>query len=487
MASSRVLTAPSIAMVGACVLALLISSTNLKIDCTYDQPSNRRRNPAPQYIESLEQRLQKAEAIIRAVVPSINIDDPKYDARGVEQILESSKATQSIPKNTQQRPEDDGQMRSMVDRTGSLDLDDAGYYDYHGHSSGYTFMRKFRAQFGDDFLPNPKPIPKPIEKKNLSNTYGSPKSFHSSPVEAGISLSNDLPPKHVAVELCRSSLDDCCALQRPLHRPTFFRRLSAIYSTDPEHYNNEDVKFLPLLYATMSVGSLFARADDEQNELDKKGYRYATEQGYQYFNLAKTMLDITDCRDMISIQAVMFMVLFLQGTAKLSTCYAYVGVALRACCRLGMHRRIATKFSVVEQEERKRLFWQVRKMDIYIGAMLGLPQMLSSDDIDQELPLEVYDEHINEEGISPIPREAFPLMKATNAHTKLLGILRKVVRYVYPVKPMTEAQSQAPSENMVSHSLIRELERDLQNWMDELPMQLRPSENSDIELSRYVF
>lgn len=423
----------------------------------------------------MEQRVQKAEAILRTVLPGLNIDDDKYNARNIEQILEANKSLFDARKRDQP-PEDDGKMRSMVDRTGSLDLDDSGNYDYHGTSSGYSFMRKFRATFGDDFLPHPPRI----DNKHTSNVQTSPKSFYSSPVETGMSLGNDLPPREIALELCRNTLDDCCALQRPLHRPTFFRRLNDLFDTEPENYTNDHVKFLPCLYSAMAVGALFGRTDNDQSDLTQRGYKYATEQGYQYFNIAKGMLDITDCRDIISIQAVMFMILFLQGTAKLSTCYAYIGVALRACCRLGMHRKLVGKFGVIEQEDRKRLFWQIRKMDIYVGAMLGLPQMLSSDDIDQDLPAEVYDEHINEDGIKPVPREAFPLMKATNAHNKLLGILRKVVRHVYPVKPA----GSSTADSMISHSIIRELERDLQEWMDELPMQLRPSDNADVELSR---
>lgn len=449
-------------------------------DCTYDQPSNRRRNPAPQYIEALEQRLQKAESILRSALPGIDIDDPKYDARGVEQILESNRVAQSRGGGHQhRRAEEDAQMRSMVDGTGSLDIDDNGYYDYHGQSSGYNFMRRFRAQFGDEFLLNPRSV----ENRNITNLQESPKSLYSSPFEAGISLTNDLPPKHVAIDLCRNAIDDCCALQKPLHRPTFFRRLDAVYSTEPENYSNENIKFLPLLYSAMAVGCLFGRVDDDKYELDKKGYRAATEQGYQYFNVAKTMLDVTDCRDLLSVQTVMFMILFLQGTAKLATCYSYIGVALRTCCRLGMHRKLTGNFNVIEQEERKRIFWLIRKMDIYVGAMLGLPQMLSSNDIDQGLPAEVPDENITEGGITPVDRDVFPLMKATNAHTKLLHILQKVVRYIYPINPQDDGPNTG-DHSMIGHSLVRELERDLQGWMDELPVQLRPSENADIDLSR---
>ena len=194
------------------------------------------------------------------------------------------------------------------------------------------------------------------------------------------------------------------------------------------------------------------------------------------------MLDITDCRDLITIQTVFFMILFLQSSAKLATCYAYIGIALRACCRLGLHRDLPNKFNPIELEERKRVFWLVRKMDTYVGAMLGLPQMLSDDDIDQELPAEVHDECITAEGMNTMPVGDFPLIKASNAHTRLTTILRKVVRYIYPIKGSLAVL--AGDKYTISHGRIRELERDLQQWMDELPMELRPSEDAGIELSR---
>ena len=203
---------------------------------------------------------------------------------------------------------------------------------------------------------------------------------------------------------------------------------------------------------------------------------------YQYFNAGKQMLDITDCRDLITIQTVFFMILFLQSSAKLATCYAYIGIALRACCRLGLHRNLPNKFNPIELEERKRIFWLVRKIDTYVGAMLGLPQMLSDDDIDQELPAEIHDDAITAEGIQAMPIEAFPLIKASNCHTRLTTILRKVVRYIYPIKG--SAALLAGDKYTINHGRIRELERDLENWRDDLPMELRPSESAGMELSR---
>lgn len=194
------------------------------------------------------------------------------------------------------------------------------------------------------------------------------------------------------------------------------------------------------------------------------------------------MLDITDCRDLPTLQAVVFMILFLQSTAKLATCYSHIGIALRACCRLGLHRNIKNDFDPVEQEERKRIFWLIRKMDAYVAALLGYPQMLSADDVDQQWPEEVDDEYITVEGILPMPSAKFPLIRATNAHTSLVFILQKVVKSIYPIKGF---EGSKPGDSYsISHSKIRAIEQDLQKWMDDLPVELRPSEDAPSDLAR---
>ena len=193
------------------------------------------------------------------------------------------------------------------------------------------------------------------------------------------------------------------------------------------------------------------------------------------------MLDITDCRNLSSLQAVVFMMMFLQSSARLSTCYCYIGIALRASCRLGMHRNVRHDFDLIEQEERKRIFWMIRKMDAYVSALLGLPQLLNEDDVDQQLPLEIDDEFITANEVISAPTGHFHLAVASNEQTKLMRILQKVVRYIYPV---TQGQAGPRETYSISQSRIREIETDLQIWMDALPMELRPSDNAPVELTR---
>jgi hypothetical protein len=197
------------------------------------------------------------------------------------------------------------------------------------------------------------------------------------------------------------------------------------------------------------------------------------------------MMDVTDCRDITSLQAILFMILFLQSSANLSTCYSYIGIALRSSLRMGLHRNLSGNFNPIEREIRRRVFWIIRKMDTYVSALLGFPQMLSSDDIDQELPIEVDDEYITKQGVHPMPPGKTSLYAASNAHTRLMVILTKVIKYIYPIKGLEQSvQEPSKASYVISHAKIREIERDLADWLDKLPMALRPGGEGTPEVLR---
>ena len=195
-------------------------------------------------------------------------------------------------------------------------------------------------------------------------------------------------------------------------------------------------------------------------------------------------MDVTDCRDLQSLQTILLLIIFLQSSAKLATCYSYIGIALHCAVRMGLHRSISRNFNPIELETRKRIFWQIRKMDLYVAALLGLPLMLSDDDIDQELPAEVDDEYITAEKILPMPVGEVPLISGINAHTRLTWILQKVVKYVYPLKGLEHSQNRSDHSYVVSHARIKEIEEDLQKWMESLPAFLRPGGEASPDLVR---
>lgn len=272
---------------------LRFSDLDTTPECTYDQPSNRRRNPAPQYVEALEHRLHKAEALLRVVMPDLNLDDPQFDVHATEQMLAAIKkekppppmstASASAPK-TSTAPEptpdaadagagDESLLESMVENSGCLDLDDQGHWDYHGHTSGIIFLRRLRKQLGASDMP----VPSSLRSRALSGMLESPKSTSESPSDSSLPPTHDLPSRDVAQRLCHHALYEGCALMRFVHEPSFFTMLGRIYDTPPEQFGNEENSFLPLLYIAMSVGCLFS--DDGAGTLDIAGYEGAIGQG----------------------------------------------------------------------------------------------------------------------------------------------------------------------------------------------------------------
>ncbi len=209
-----------------------------------------------------------------------------------------------------------------------------------------------------------------------------------------------------------------------------------------------------------------------------------------YTNARHLLQDITECRDLVSLQALLFMILFLQASSNLGACYSFVGIALRAALRMGLHRHIPhAKLTPIEHETRRRVFYVVRQMDTYISALLGFPILLNDEDIDQPLPTEVDDEYITKEAIMKPPAGTPSFFEAFNAHLRLMGILAKVIKHIYPRKGIEDCVLQGDRANttyMISYPKIKEIECELHDWYEKLPAHWRPNPEGPVEYVRYV-
>lgn len=206
----------------------------------------------------------------------------------------------------------------------------------------------------------------------------------------------------------------------------------------------------------------------------------------ELFLAARRMTDITDCRDTTSLQALVFIIVFLQCSSRMSTCYTYLGIALRSAIQMGLHRRLITTQTPIERQTRSKLFWVLRKMDIYVSALLGLPCNIVDDDIDQDMPLEIDDEGLVEGSSHPQCDQRLTQMAATNAHIRLTEILKRVVANVYPVKGGEQTHNGSSEVYLVEDWKIGEIEVALRRWSDTLPERLQPSARIFDRLSRHV-
>lgn len=276
-----------------------------------------------------------------------------------------------------------------------------------------------------------------------------------------------LPPKEIALTLIFKTWNYACVLFRFYHRPNFIRVFNSLYDTNPEDYTDEQNKALPLIYSVIAVGALFSKEDLGANDVAAR--EFFQDEGYRYFIAARKLTDITNATDVYAIQTVFMLTIFLQCSAKLTTCYSYIGVALRAAITQGLHTKVSTAGkSPVEAETCKRLFWTIYKMDVYMNCILGLPRSISEEDVDQELPQDVDDDRITDLGIEPQPAGKISSCGMNNQHTKLIVIMNHIHCKLSPLK------NDAPHATLPLES-VHELENELQHWTLQLPLQLRPN------------
>lgn len=418
------------------MLAFSNRFSNTTLECTYNQPSNRKRLPD---VRRVENKLKCAELIINAIMPGIDIYSPDFNLAAFLDGVHKTKLTDPASLNT-------------------------SFPEFKLAQNGIANILAVKGLNNeiDEETGLPKSSGTSIANDIQLNAVYSPQSTLASSPNGllGREIKIILPPKNVASELIEAVWDNACVLFRFYHRPSFIRDLDLLYETDPDDYTNKQYKILPLVYSIMAVGVLFS-----MDKCERLGFKDVSE-GYKYFVAARKLIDIADARDTYAIQSIVMMIIFLQCSARLSTCYSYIGVALRSSLRAGLHRKVAHHFDPIESETRKRLFWTIRKMDIYVNAMLGLPRSISEDDFDQDLPEEIDDENITEDAYYPQSEGKISSAGIANAHTRLITILSHIMKNIYPVK--------AKDSSFNTHSKVLEMEVEIRDWIAKLPVELKP-------------
>jgi hypothetical protein len=123
-------------------------------------------------------------------------------------------------------------------------------------------------------------------------------------------------------------------------------------------------------------------------------------------------------------------------------------------------------------------------MDIYLSTTLGLPIVLQNGEIDQPLPTAIDDNHITRDALLQ-PSDGKPsITEAFNAHAKLMEILALVVECVYPSRSAVKKATH--TTYMINFNRLQEVEQKLHSWYQQLPTNLRPGNNGDVHLHRYV-
>lgn len=187
-------------------------------------------------------------------------------------------------------------------------------------------------------------------------------------------------------------------------------------------------------------------------------------------------MDVADCHDVVSLQTVLFLVIFLQANSMISTAYSFICAAVAACLRMGLHSTASLEGLPSEQRrERRYIFAVLNIMDTYVTTALGLPRTLRDVATDSVVPMPDAPNHTTLDE-SALPEYKDPMLVATNAHAKLVNIMARAMDSNHPV---TNHLCQSNGFYSVQYTRIVAMEQELEAWHAALPQSLDLDSEAD--------
>lgn len=264
-----------------------------------------------------------------------------------------------------------------------------------------------------------------------------------------------LPPKHEAMSLLKDYFDNFNCMFPLFHRPTFMHLVERQYSKDPYQGSGW---WASLNVALAIAHRLRVMSNLVSHEEDEKAWGYMKNAMAVFSEL--TMRNT----DLLSVQALLGMALYMQGTPNPQPSSLLVGTAIRLSHNIGLHKR-GTGFNLnpIEIEQRTRVFWIAYMLDKDLCIRSGRPFAQDDDDMNVDLP-----DTDPEDNIGNIPlADGKGKMNLFRVMCELALIESKVYKKLYA----TKATKQTDGELLQT---IGELDQELEDWKDRMPIEYRP-------------
>ncbi|KIX92514.1 uncharacterized protein Z520_11834 [Fonsecaea multimorphosa CBS 102226] len=363
-------------------------------------------------------------------------------------------------------------LENMLDGKGRL-TSTKNSMEYYGGGSGFAFLQQTQLLFNQDSPTTELRNSSHLSLDAMSRLFDSPLPDKQA-LATDIPISKLLPSRQSATELLHAVFGQTYQLLQFLHEPTFQKQTDRIYDLDPMDFEDSDHDFLPLFYSVTALGYLF-----HQKVHYKYGCKGAVNQAMRHFIAARRMVDLDRCRDIPTLQTLLCFILFLISTARLATAHTFIGLAVAAAMRMGLHSQASCEgLCELEKDVRRRTFWTIVKLDIYSGTVLGLPGMIKLDYVDQPKPSGHIHDYANEDGGGFASLSTRRMFAASAQYLEILMIMSKVVQKLYP-KTDSEAHRVGESKKIyVSNATILEIENEFKAWRDGLSDSLGLAEDN---------
>ncbi|KAI1813963.1 N-terminal binuclear Zn cluster-containing protein [Poronia punctata] len=476
---------------------------NYKTDCVFTQVEKKRSPPkGAKYIEGLENRLLRMESLLR-LSGLLGDGDEATDLATLEKRLAEknrqskhashashiSQASQSSPTSEYQAtsppegagstpqsaftspgptgdrnnrrettPPSDGhseeEVAALSEMMCSLVTNQQGETRYIGSSSGFSIFSPKGIQWvnektGDSSFE--RMISEVSVDDNKWNLW-KPEIFGDLFRRP---IFRPLPSKAEALSLLKDYFENFNCIFPLFHQPTFMHLVERQYSANPYEGSGW---WASLNCAFAIAHRLRVMSNLVPQEEDEKAWAYIKNAMGVFSEL--TMRNT----DLLSVQALLGIALFMQGTPNPQPSFVLVAAAIRLSHSIGLHKR-GTGFNLnpIEIEQRKRVFWIAYMLDKDLCLRSGRPPAQDDDDMNVELPDADPADHI---GNIPLANGKGK-MNLFRVMCELSVIQSSIYKRLYS----TKATKLSDGELLQT---IGELDKQLETWKDNIDIDYRP-------------
>ncbi|KAI0205372.1 N-terminal binuclear Zn cluster-containing protein [Astrocystis sublimbata] len=470
---------------------------NYKTDCVFTQVEKKRSPPkGAKYIEGLENRLGRMESLLRlsgllgeddeatdlatlekrlaekrhqsiaSGASHSNPTSPSQATSGADGLDSASQSALTSPEPTKEQefkrdhstPPAEGknaeEVEALSEMMCSLVTNPQGETRYIGSSSGFSIFSPKGIQWVNDRIGDTS-FPKMISEVSLDDHKWTAWKQEVFSDLFQRPVFRPLPSKSEALSLLKDYFENFNCIFPLFHQPTFMHLVERQYSSNPY----EGSGWWASLNCVFGIAHrLRVMSNLVPAEEDEKAWGYIKNAMGVFSELAMRNTDL------LSVQALLGIALFMQGTPNPQPSFILIAAAIRSSHSIGLHKR-GTGFNLnpIEIEQRKRVFWIAYMLDKDLCLRSGRPPAQDDDDMNVDLPDADPADHI---GNIPLANGKGK-MNIFRVMCEFAVIQSRIYRRLYS----TKATKLSDGELLQT---IGDLDKELENWKDNIDIDYRP-------------
>ncbi|KAL6230423.1 hypothetical protein BDW75DRAFT_222787 [Aspergillus navahoensis] len=391
---------------GACIQCM-----RRNLACKVSKGDKHKRS---RYVKSLEERLRKTESLLKAAGISVETADfGNISGHSEDEVEDDSSMDDDVPSSRRPDSGRTAEPRSIHTSRFSIDKDlpnsryaeqsfdsnalaklygrgrptakggppvykaENGCSLYYGRCSPLSLLTRE----GMEWIKTRSGEANSLDTLLSNSNFDSPWAYWRPDVFYDVFASKvfkPLPPRAEVFSLLEEYFKSLNLILPLYHEKTFMQLVEWQYTQQ----TCDDAARWASINIILALAYEYRYSNSQKTEKDR-------EKAWLYYKNALSVFPELVLRrtDLLSVQALLGMALFLRGNSGSQATIPVVTAAIRASHRMGLHREVPRPhLSRVEQQQRKNVFWIACIIDQSISIRLGSAPTQQLDDYDVELP-----------------------------------------------------------------------------------------------------